>query len=307
MPRREALHAGVLGALGLSLGDLFRLQAADQDKAAMTMEAGGKIKARAKSVIQIHLPGGFPHHESFDPKPEAPVEYRGSFGVIKTRRGDILSENFPKTAAICDDVTILRSVVGKIPDHGLATYHLFKGYTPTAVIDYPAMGSIVSHELGGRGVLPPYIAIPNQDAYAATTGFLSSAYGPFELNSDPGQSSYKVRDLSLPEGISMDRFQRRQGARDVIQRRIRRLEADTSTLDTMDGFYKNAYGLLTSTEAQHAFGFEGEPEEVFDLYGSKVTGTVKGPDGKFHPKGLAERLIIARRLVEAGTRFVTSM
>jgi hypothetical protein len=103
----------------------------------------------------------------------------------------------------------------------------------------------------------------------------------------------------------MDRFQRRQGARDVIQRRIRRLEADTSTLDTMDGFYKNAYGLLTSTEAQHAFGFEGEPEEVFDLYGSKVTGTVKGPDGKFHPKGLAERLIIARRLVEAGTRFVT--
>ena len=305
MPRREALHAGVLGALGLSLGDLFRLQAADQDKAAMTMEAGGKIKARAKSVIQIHLPGGFPHHESFDPKPEAPVEYRGSFGVIKTKRGDILSENFPKTAAICDDVTILRSVVGKIPDHGLATYHLFKGYTPTAVIDYPAMGSIVSHELGGRGVLPPYIAIPNQDAYAATTGFLSSAYGPFELNSDPGQSSYKVRDLSLPEGISMDRFQRRQGARDVIQRHIRRLEADSSTLDTMDGFYKNAYGLLTSTEAQHAFGFEGEPEEVFDLYGSKVTGTVKGPDGKFHPKGLAERLIIARRLVEAGTRFVT--
>ncbi|MBU6302517.1 MAG: DUF1501 domain-containing protein, partial [Verrucomicrobia bacterium] len=147
MPRRDALQAGVLGALGLSMGDLFRLQAADQDKAAMTMEAGGKIKARAKSVIQIHLPGGFPHHESFDPKPEAPVEYRGSFGVIKTKRGEILSENFPKTAAICDEVTILRSVVGKIPDHGLATYHLFKGYTPTAVIDYPAMGSIVSHEL----------------------------------------------------------------------------------------------------------------------------------------------------------------
>jgi hypothetical protein len=271
----------------------------------MTMEAGTKLRARAKSVIQIHLPGGFPHHESFDPKPEAPVEYRGSFGVIKTRHGDILSENFPKTAAICDDVTIIRSVVGKIPDHGLATYHLFKGYTPTAVIDYPAMGSIVSHELGGRGVLPPYIAIPNQDAYASTTGFLSSAYGPFELNADPGVKGFQVRDLSVPADLPMDRFERRQSVRDVIQRRIRRLEADASTLDTMDGFYKNAYGLLTSTEAQNAFSFEGEPQESFDLYGSAVTGTVKGPDGKYHPKGLAERLIIARRLVEAGTRFVT--
>jgi hypothetical protein len=303
MPRREALRAGVLGALGLSMGDLFRLQAAD--KAAMTMEGGKKINAKARSVIQIHLPGGFPHHESFDPKPEAPVEYRGSFGVLKTRRGEILSENFPKTAAIADDVTIIRSVVGKIPDHGLATYHLFKGYTPTAVIDYPTMGSIVSHELGGRGVLPPFIAIPNLDSYAATTGFLSSAYGPFELNADPGVKGFQVRDLSLPNGLPLDRFERRQTARDVIQRRIRRLEADASTLDTMDGFYKNAYGLLTSTEAQNAFGFEGEPQESFDLYGSAVTGSVKGPDGKYHPKGLAERLIIARRLVEAGTRFVT--
>jgi hypothetical protein len=303
MPRRQALHAGLLGALGLSMGDLFRLQAAEP--AATPLPSGKTLKARAQSVIQIHLPGGFPHHESFDPKPEAPVEYRGSFGVIKTPQGEILSENFPKTAAICDEVTLIRSVVGKIPDHGLATYHLFKGYTPTAVIDYPTMGSIVSHELGGRGVLPPYIAIPNQDAYAATTGYLSSAYGPFELNSDPGQKGFAVRDLSLPNGLSMDRFDRRRQAREVIQQRIRRLEADTATLDTMDGFYKSAYGMLTSAEAQRAFGFEGEPQEVFDLYGSTVTGTVKGPDGKFHPKGLAERLIIARRLVEAGTRFVT--
>jgi hypothetical protein len=154
-------------------------------------------------------------------------------------------------------------------------------------------------------VLPPYIAIPNQDAYASTTGFLSSAYGPFELNADPGVKGFQVRDLSVPADLPMDRFERRQSVRDVIQRRIRRLEADASTLDTMDGFYKNAYGLLTSTEAQNAFSFEGEPQESFDLYGSAVTGTVKGPDGKYHPKGLAERLIIARRLVEAGTRFVT--
>jgi hypothetical protein len=305
--RRAFLQAGVLGGLGLSLGDFFRAQAETRERqtGAFTATGSNQIKAKALSVIQLHLPGGFPHHESFDPKPEAPVEYRGSFGVLKTRQGDILSENFPRTAGICDLTTIVRSVVGKIPDHGLATYHLFKGYTPTAVIDYPPMGSVVSHELGARGVVPPFIAIPTQDAYARTTGFLSSAYGPFELNGDPAQKPFKVRDLSLPDGLPLDRFDRRQAAREIIQRKIRRMEADTSTLDTMDGFYKNAYGLLTSPEAQRAFSFEGEPEESFELYGSPVTGTVKGPDGKFHPKGLAERLIIARRLVEAGTRFVT--
>lgn len=305
--RRSALQAGVLGGLGLSLGDFLRLEAQAEDAATAAYTAAGAkaIRAKAQSVIQLHLPGGFPHHESFDPKPEAPVEYRGSFGVIKTKHGDILSENLPKTAEVCDRVSIIRSVVGKIPDHGLATYHLFKGYPPTAVIDYPPMGSIVSHELGGRGVIPPYIAIPNQDGFVGSTGFLSSAYGAFELNADPGVKGFQVRDLSLPKDLPLDRFDRRQRARDVIQKKIRRLEADPATLDTMDGFYKNAYGLLTSEQAQKAFGFEGEPEASFKLYGSEVTGLVKGPDGKFHPKGLAERLILARRLVEAGTRFVT--
>jgi len=301
------LRAGVLGGLGLSLGDFLRMEARakDSDTAAFSAVGAKAIKPKALSVIQVHLPGGLPHHESFDPKPEAPVEYRGSFGVIKTRHGDILSENLPKTAEVIDQCSIIRSVVGKIPDHGQATYHLFKGYTPTAVIDYPPMGSIVSHELGGRGVIPPYIAIPNQTVFVGGTGFLSSAYGPFELNADPKDRNFKVRDLALPDGLPLDRFDRRQKAREVIQRKIRRLEADPATLDTMDGFYQNAYGLLTSEQARKAFSFEGEPEESFKLYGSEVTGLVKGPDGRFHPKGLAERLILARRLVEAGTRFVT--
>ncbi len=305
--RRTVLQAGVLGGLGLSLGDMLRLEARAQERstAAYTASGARAIEPKALSVIQLNLPGGFPHHESFDPKPEAPVEYRGSFGVIKTKHGDILSENLPKTAEVCDHVAIIRSVVGKIPDHGLATYHLFKGYPPTAVIDYPPMGSVVSHELGGRGVIPPYIAIPNAEGFVGGTGFLSSAYGPFELNADPGVKGFKVRDLSLPSGLALDRFDRRQKAREVIQRKIRRLEADPATLDTMDGFYQNAYGLLTSEQAQKAFGFEGEPEDSFKLYGSEVTGLVKGPDGRFHPKGLAERLILARRLVEAGSRFVT--
>jgi len=311
MPRRAVLQAGSLGALGLSLGDFFRIRAARgqaaSSTAAYTAQAGsGELPERIKSVIQLNLGGGFPQHESFDPKPEAPLEYRGAFGVVKTRTGEIFSDNFPQTAAVADKITIVRTVVGKIPDHAIATYQLGTGYTPTAVIDYPSMGSIISHELGPRGLLPPYIAIPVKNPFAGGTGFLPSSYGAFELGDDPAKGkNFKVHDFSLPSGITVDRFDRRQRARRIVERRIRSLEADPVTLDTMDSFYSKAYELLTSADAQKAFSFEGETDETFDLYGSKVTGRLRGPDNRYHPKGLAEQLIMARRLVEAGTRFVT--
>ncbi|MBU6172647.1 MAG: DUF1501 domain-containing protein, partial [Planctomycetes bacterium] len=294
LPRRQALQAGVLGALGLSMADLFRLQA--DEKSAMTIASGKKIEPRAMSVIQINLPGGFPHHESFDPKPEAPVEYRGSFGVVKTKTGDVFSDNLPKLAGISDKFTVVRSVVGKIPDHGLATYHLYTGYTPSTVIDYPQMGSVVSHELGSRGELPCYIALPGKNVSGGGTGFLPSIHGPFETGGDPGtqKKNFRVRDFSLPSGLSLEQLQRRRAVRDAVEKRIRSLEANPVLLDTMDEFHARAYSLLTSTNAQTAFSFEGESDETFELYGSEVTGDVKGPDGRLHPKGLAERLIIAR-------------
>lgn len=300
--RRFAIQAGMFGALGLSLADMFRLDAADNK--AFTKVAGEKLGAKAHSVIQLHLQGGFQQQESFDPKPEAPLQIRGQFGITKTNTGEYLSDNFPRTAAVADKVNILRSVVGKIPDHGQATYHLFTGYTPTAVIDFPQMGSVVSHELGKRGDLPPYVAIPNKHSFSGSTGFLSSTFGPFECGSDPGARGYKVRDFSIPEGVSMERFDRRQSARQIVEQRIRSLEADVSTLDTMDDFYKQAYTVLTSAEAQAAFSLDDETDETRKLYGSDVVG-LKGPDNRFHPKGLAERLIVARRLVESGVRFVT--
>lgn len=302
MPRRQAIQAGVLGALGLSMGDLFHLQAAD--KAAKTTGPAKKLQARALSVIQLHLPGAMQQHESFDPKPEASVDIRGSFGVTKTKTGDFLSENFPQTAKITDKVTLLRSVVGRVPDHGIASYHLFTGYPPTAVIDYPQMGSIVTHELGQRGELPPYVAIPSKNAFGGGTGFLSSTFGPFEINSDPGEAGYKVRDFSIPEGVSLERFDQRQTARQLVEKRLRGLEADPELLGTMNDFYKQAYTLLTSEQAQAAFTLEGVSNSERELYGSHVTG-LKGPDNKYHPKGLAEKLIVARKLVQSGVRFVT--
>ena len=304
MSRRKALQVGVLGGLGLSLGDLLRIQARGEQNQAFGKALGQKKAVKALSVIQLHLGGGFQQQESFDPKPEAPVEIRGQFGVTKTTTGDYLSDNFPRTAKVTDKLTVIRSMVGKVPDHGIATYHLFTGYTPTAVIDYPQMGSVVSHELGKRQEMPPYVMIPKKTGFMGGTGFLSSVHGPFELGSDPGGRSYQVRDFQIPNHVSMERLDRRRTARQIIEERIRKLESDPNVLNTMDGFYQDAYALLTSSKAQAAFSLDNESAAMKELYGSDVVG-LKGPDNRYHPKGLAERLIVARRLVEAGVRFVT--
>lgn len=289
--RRASMQVGLCGALGLAMPDLFRIRAQAADSKV--------LEPKAKSVIQLNLPGGFPHQESFDPKPEAPADYRGPFGIVKTKTGEVFSENFPRCAAVSDLFTIVRSVVGRVPDHNIAGYHLMTGYLPTAVIDYPHFGSVVSHELGSRGEMPAYVAIPTVGAPGGS-GFLSSAFGPFELNADPGVPSFdKIRDFSIPKHISKDRFGRRVELRQLVERRLRKLDADANKLDTMDEFYSRATTLLTSPSAQRAFSLEGESPETFGLYGHDLLNQGGGP------VGLAGRLIMARRLVEAGVRFVT--
>ncbi len=130
----------------------------------------------------------------------------------------------------------------------------------------------------------PYIAIPNNHSFAGGTGFLSSTFGPFELNADPGQSGFKVRDFSIPEGVSLARFHRRRTAREIIEKQIRQLEAEPDHAPTpWVTSTSRAYTLLTSPKAQAAFTLEGETQETMQLYGRDVTG-LRGPDGSFHPK-----------------------
>jgi hypothetical protein len=291
--RRQAMQVGVCGAMGLSMGDLFRQRA-------LASEAG-KSEPRAQSIIQLHLPGGMAQQESWDPKPEAPAEYRGAFGVVKTNTGELLSENFPRTAKVADRITFLRSVVGKIPDHGQATYHLFTGYTPTTVIDYPQMGAVVSQHFGPRKNLPPYVAIPNLQGFAGGTGYLGSKYGAFQLYADPGaKGDFKVRDFSIPAGVSMEQFERRRAGRELVEQHLRKLESDPDKLNTMDEFYRRAYTLLSSPESQRAFSLSDESQEMLELYGSDYILKARR-----EPAGVGQRLLLARRLVEAGVRFVT--
>ena len=283
--RRTALKMCLGSAFGLSLADILQ----------------ANPNAPAKSVIHLNLSGGFSAQESWDPKPEAPIDYRGSFGVVKTGNGYHFSENFPRMAQISDKITVVRSMHCKIPDHGQATYHLFTGYLPTTVIDYPQMGSVIAHEYGIRNNMPPYIAIPNGNSFAGGTGYLSSKYGVFELNADPGgRGDFNVKDLSLPGGVSARQFERRTKARAVLESSLQDRKVDKSQLGTMKQFYEQAYTLLNSEAAQKAFTLEGESDTTRELYGQGYILNYRR-----QPAAVGARLLMARRLVDAGVRFVS--
>lgn len=283
--RREFFQVGMLSGLGLSLGSLFRLQSARAD--AKHFE---HFEGTAKSVIHVWLPGGWAQQETFDPKPLSPLEYRGEMGSINTViPGVQFNQHLKQTAAIADKLTVIRSMTHGEAAHERGTHNMFTGYKPSPAITYPSLGSVVSHELGPRANLPPYVCLPNLPAPDAGAGYLGSAFGPFTLGSDPAADNFTVRDLSLPRGVDDSRFESRRRLREVVGRHFERLEHSTD-LTAMDTFYQRAYDLVSSAEAQAAFDISAEPKEIRDQYGRHQPG---------------QRMLLARRLVEAGVRFVT--
>ncbi len=278
--RRDFLTVGALGGLGLTMGDFFRLQAAE----AVQPSKEGK----AKSVIQIYLPGGMAHQESFDPKHLAPIEYRGPLGTVKTSTGEFFSENMKNTAKIADKITVVRSMTHGEAAHERGTHNMMTGNRPSPAIDYPSIGSVVSHEFGPRKNLPAYVAIPSVSGYGGT-GYLGSAFGAFSLGADPGNASFKVRDLSLPGGIDDKRFDTRRKMRAAVDAHFSGLEK-ADVLDGMDSFYQRAYSMISSDHARAAFDLEKEDAKLRDDYGRNTAG---------------QRMLMARRLVESGVRFVS--
>lgn len=282
--RRGFLHVGLLGGLGLSLPQFLSMEAKAQQKHYKTREGV------AKSVIQIFLPGGMAHQESWDPKPYAPTEYRGPFGTIDTSiKGIKFSENLKHTAKIADKMTIIRSMAHGEAAHERGTHNMFTGYKPSPALEYPAMGSVVAHELGPRNNLPPYVCVPSVPNEFANSGYLSSAFGPFAIGSEPSRGDFKVRDLNMPGGVDDARFERRRSLLETVDHHFKTIE-ESDALDSMDAFYQHAYKLISSQEAREAFNLKAEPEAVRNRYGMNTPG---------------QRMLLARRLVEAGTRFVS--
>jgi uncharacterized protein (DUF1501 family) len=283
--RRDFLTVGAVAGLGLSLGDFFALREARAEQKHYDF-----VKPTAQSVIQIFLPGGMSAQESFDPKPYAPIEYRGELGSIKTNvEGIVFSDSLPKTAQIADKLTVLRSMTHGEAAHERGTHNMFTGYRPSPALVFPSMGSIVSHEYGPRKNLPPYVCIPNQPSVYAGTGFLSSSFAPFSLGADPAAGGFKVRDLARGGDIDDARFARRRSALEAVNDYFsQKTKADA--VGAMDTFYERAFSLIESKAAREAFNIDAEDAKLRDEYGRNPAG---------------QRMLMARRLVEAGVRFVT--
>ncbi len=282
--RRGFLTVGTIGLGGLTLADLLRLEARAEPK------NYAPIAAKADSVIHIFLPGGIAHQETFDPKPFAPIEYRGDMGSIPTKiEGEKFSQTMQQTAQIADKLTVIRSMTHGEAAHERGTHNMFTGYRPSPALQYPSMGSVVSHEYGPKNNLPPYVCIPNQPNVYAGTGYLSSSFSPFSLGRDPADPGFQVQDLNLPGGLTEPRFATRRTVLDAVNSYFAEREK-SDNIDAMDTFYQRAYSLISSQKAREAFNIAAEPAKIRDEYGRHAAG---------------QRLLLARRLVAAGVRFVT--
>lgn len=166
---------------------------------------------------------------------------------------------------------------------------MFTGYRPSPALVYPSMGSVVSHEFGPRNNLPPYVCIPSQPTTYAGSGYLSSAYAPFSLGSDPASGNFTVQDLNLPGGVDVNRFTTRRSMLDAVNDHFRGREK-SDNIDAMDTFYQRAYGLISSQQAREAFNINAEAAPLRDEYGRNAAG---------------RRMLLARRLVGAGVRLVS--
>jgi len=280
MNRRDFIYTGLFGGLGLSFGNALKLQ------------AESSIKPKAQSVIHIFLPGGCAAQETWDPKINAPVEYRGPLGSVPTNiPGVHFSEHLSKTAKIADKLTVVRSMTHGEAAHERGVTSMFTGYKPSPAIMYPSFGSVIAHEQGGRNNLPPYVCIPqkmdNNGNDTLGTGFLPTSYGPFSLGSDPALPGFKVRDLA--SNVSAERFERRRSILDTVDNHFKNLE-QSDVIHSMDTFYQQAYDLISSPKARESFNIEKELDNVRDAYGRNAAG---------------QRLLMARRMVEAGVRYVS--
>ena len=281
--RRGFLSLGVLAGAGLTLPQLLR------SKAYGDLKDYKSFEGTAKSVIHIFMPGGMAHQESFDPKPYAPIEYRGEMGQVATKiSGEVFGDTLAKTAQVADKLTIIRSMTHGEAAHERGTHNMFTGYRPSPALIYPCIGSVISHEYGPRNNLPPYVCIPNMPTEFAGSGYLSSAFAPFSLGSDPAAGGFKVRDLDLPGGVDDSRFATRRSALEAVNAHFQKKEK-SDDLTAMDTFYDRAYSLISSPAAREAFDIEKEPAQIRDEYGRNTAGA---------------RMLLARRLVQAGVRMV---
>jgi len=291
MARRDFIQLGLGGMMGLGFADILRLQAAE------AVAPAAKSKKNV-NCIMVWLDGGPSHYESFDPKPDAPSEIRGEFKAIPTSaKGIHFSECVPELAKVADKMSIIRSIAHKDPNHGGGNHYMMTGApTPVPVACgafvtfHPSFGSMVSYDRGVRNGLPAYMSMP-QVSRSGGPNFLGGQHAPFVIGGNPDSKNFQVRDVVLPSDISEGRAENRQALRKSLDHMVRINDklADDPTV-TFDKFYEQGLNLVASPEAQAAFDIAKESDKVRESYGRN---------------DFAQRLLMARRLVEVGVSFVT--
>lgn len=294
--RRAFVRAGLLGTLGLSLADLCQ---------ANTPTANQK---RLNSVIILWMRGGPSHIDMWDPKPNAPAEIRGEFGPLSTNvPGVQLTNLLPRSAKMMNKWAILRSLHHHDAGHSAGDQICFTGYDSGPQPDeniHPSCGSIVSKQLGHTVPdLPAYVMIP-RNVPGTGPAYLGVAHKAFETQADPANlGSFKVPNFALPAGVTFDQVGDRKGLLKNFD--ALRKEVDNSgQFDAMDSHQRKAWDILTSSKARDAFDLDREPIAVRERY-----GLLPGYDPKASNRcgcpAWSQRILLARRLVEAGVRLVT--
>jgi hypothetical protein len=275
--RRDALKVGALSLLGLSLPQFLRLQAA---------MAEGKTPLKDKNCILLFMNGGPSHMDTWDLKPEAPAENRGEFNPIPTNVDGIrISEHLPKMAKLADRYAIVRSLTSPEGSHERACHYMLTGYRVLPTMEFPGYGSVMAREKGFKTTLPPYVAVP-QTLRGGGPGYMGAVYQPFSVG-DPSGGGFNVRDVKSPVGD--ERMRARAALLKQQDAKLRQNDPD-GTLGALDEFYGRAYDLVSSPDARKAFDLSAEPDALKDQYGRTTIGM---------------GCLLARRLIEAGTRFVT--
>jgi hypothetical protein len=263
-----------------------------------TCAANLSANKKPSSCILIWMDGGPTHFETFDPKPEAPVEIRGEFQPIHTNVSGIqICEHLPQLASIANKYAIVRSVCHNQGNHGAGNHYMMTGAPPRIPVGcgafvsfHPSLGSVAAKERPAPHGLPPYFSMPSMSR-SGGPNFLGAKYAPFVVGGDPNNKHFRVRDVELPNGITDDRFGARRDLRHLVDRLPR--FSDPATADpvvAVDEFFQQGVELITTPEAQKAFDIQTESDATRDAYGRNSFG---------------QRALLARRLVEAGVPFVT--
>jgi len=283
--RRDFLRAGFLGLGGLTLSQLlrYRAQAASQGR-----------PAPATSVIFVELAGGPPQHETYDPKPQAPSEFRGMYGVAQTNvPGVIFSDRMPQQAQVMDKLAVIRSLHHDSGSHQTSAHLTQTGYylrdRQNRDNEMPCAGSMVAKLRGANAPgVPSYVAIPRVMRFG-DAAWLGHGYNAFATGGDPNNKRFQVRNLTLAGGLNELRISDRRQL-------LRSLDDSSRLLDTggvaesVDDFTRQAFQIVAGERAREAFDLEREDSTTRDAYGRATVG---------------QSMLLARRLVEAGATFVT--